>query len=95
MDTQHEQIERILKLTEETHQIVKSMKRRHTTSTVLRLFYIAAFFYISWWAYQEMRPYIEQVKTLSTQVTELSNTTANTASSTLSESGKLLDKIPK
>lgn len=95
MDTQQGQIERILKLTEETHQMVKSMKRRHAASTILRVVYVGVFFYISWWAYQEMRPYIEQVKALSSQVSELSTSASNTASSTLSEFGKLLDKIPK
>jgi cell division protein FtsB len=95
METRDEQIERILKLTEETHQMVKAMKRRHTMSSLVRIIYLGLFIYASWWAYKELMPYMDQLRTLTQQVTEMSKSADQAKDKLTPELQKLLDKLPK
>ncbi len=95
MDYNNEQLDKILKLTEENNRILRGMRRSHNFASLMRIIYIALFIYASYWAYKQMMPYMEQVKTLVQQVSELSKTTQGAKESISPELLKLLDKLPK
>ncbi len=95
MDNKDAQLDKILKLVEENNRILRGMRRSHNMATFMRLVYIAIFIYASYWAYQQLTPYLAQMKTLVQQVQDLNKTTQNAKESISPDLLKLLDKLPK
>ncbi len=95
METQDQRIERILALTEETNKIVRNMRAQHRMSSLFRVIYIIAIVYASWWAYQQMLPYLDQAKAMYAQVSELNKTAQEAKTNTNIDVQKLLEKLPK
>ena len=93
METQDQKIERILALTEETNKIVRSMRSQHRMSSLFRVVYIAAFVYASWWGYQQMLPYLDQLKATYAQINQLNKTAAETKASISAEAQKYLQTV--
>ncbi len=95
MESKDEQLEKILKMVEENNRILKGMRRNHTISSVMRLIYIGLFIYASYWSYEQLKPYLKQMITLTQQVSDLSNKTSEAKETLSPELLKLLDKLPK
>lgn len=91
---QDQRIERILQLTEETNKIVRGMRNQHRMSSLFRVIYIVAFVYASWWGYQQMLPYLNQLKSTYAQINELNRTAQEAKTTGSAEIQKLLDRLP-
>ncbi len=95
METQDQKLERILAMTEETNKIVRSMRAQRRMSSLFRVVYIVAFVYASWWAYQQMLPYLDQLKATYAQINELNKSAQETKANLNIDLQKLLEKTPK
>lgn len=95
METQDQRIERILTLTEETNKIMRHMRTQQRMSSFFRVIYIIAIVYASWWGYQQMLPYLNQLKATYAQITELNKQAQEVKTNTSVDIQKLLDNLPK
>jgi hypothetical protein len=94
METQDQRIERIMELTEETNRIVRGMRNQHRMSSLFRVIYVVAFLYASWWGYQQMLPYLTQLKATYAQINELNKTAQEAKTTSSVELQKLIDSLP-
>jgi hypothetical protein len=95
METQDQKIERIMELTEETNRIVRGMRNQHRMSSLFRVVYIVAIAYASWWGYQQMLPYLDQLKATYAQINELNKTAQEAKTTGTADLQKLIDSLPK
>lgn len=88
-------MERILALTEENNRILRGMRNQHRMSSLFRVVYIVAFVYASWWGYQQMLPYLDQLKATYAQINELNKTAQEAKTTGSADLQKLIDSLPK